>query len=288
MDSKDVDTSLTYRAAFKVIWQTLQLSWRLEKSKVLVYSIVAILEITGTLVSTYAGARLISLLFTAISNPQQRGTVWGWLVVTIIGQLAINVGFWLMNYSRRILYILASKWSSLTFMRQLSTIDIQTFHDTESRNTINKLDNGHGWQISQATSNTLELLYGCVRVLAIIIVVATIAWWIAPFLVIFLIPSLIAESKTAKAGWFVWDEKGDERHVFWGIAYLMARARSQLEIRALQAKETLLDVVDGMLTKFQVKQKAILKNANRIIGPAKVFEIVGIALTEICSDSTRD
>lgn len=223
---------------------------------------------------------MISLLFTAAQNPQQRGTVWLWLAATIAGQLLVNIGFWLMRYSGRVIYILASKWSSITFMRQLSTIDIHMFHDTDSRNMINKLDNGNAWQISVATSNTLELLYGVIRALAIIAVIATAAWWVAPFLILFLIPSLIAESKTAKAGWFVWDEKGDERHVFWGIAYLMARARSQLEIRALQAKDTLIRIIDDMISKFQLKQRTILKNANRAIAPAKVFEIVGIALTE--------
>lgn len=281
MNSSESTPGLGFRAAIKVVWQTLKLSWQLAKGQVLIYSLGAFLEISGTLLTTYAGARLVSLLFTAIQNPQQRGTVWMWLAATITGQLLVNLGFWLMRYGTRVLYILASKWSSLKFMRQLSTIDIQMFHDTDSRNMINKLDNGHGWQISVATSNSLDLIYGCVRALAIIIVIATVAWWIAPFLILFLVPSLIAESKTAKAGWFVWDEKGDERHVFWGIAYLMARARSQLEIRALQAKDALIDIVDGMISKFQLKQRTILKNANRVIAPAKVFEIVGIALTEI-------
>ena len=103
--------SLSYRSALSVIWQTLKLSWRLEKTQVLVYSVGASMEIAGTLVSTYAGARLISLLFTALHNTQQRGEVWFWLAITIASQLLINLGFWLMGYSRRILYILASKWS---------------------------------------------------------------------------------------------------------------------------------------------------------------------------------
>jgi len=283
MDAQTADTppKVDLRSALKVIGQTLKLSWELEKFQVGVFGLGAILEITGTIVSTYAGARLVGLLFTAIQNPIQRDSVWGWLAVTIVSQLAVNLGFWLMSYSRRIIYILASKWASLAFMKQLCVIDIQTFHDTESRNLINKLDNGYSWQISLVTSGTLDFVYSCVRAVAIIAVIATIAWWIAPFLAIFLIPSLVANSKTAKASWFVWDEKGDERHVFWGIAYLIARARNQLEIRALQAKDTLLNTLDIMLTKFQRKQRSILREANWIIGPSKIFEVIGIAFTEI-------
>lgn len=281
MNLPESTSGLGFRTAIQVVWQTLSLSWRLAKSQVLLYAFGAFLEIAGMLLTTYTGARLISSLFTAAQNPGQRGEVWFWLTGTIAGQLLVNLGFWLMSYSGRIVYIVVAKWSSLTFMRQLSTIDIQMFHDTDSRNMINKLESGYSWQIPNATSNTLQLLYGCVRTLAIIMVIATVAWWVAPFLILFLIPSLVAESKTAKASWFVWDEKGDERHVFWGIAHLMARARSQLEIRALQAKNALIDIVDGMSSKFQLKQRTILRNANRIIAPAKVFEIVGIALTEI-------
>ncbi|MHB1864782.1 MAG: ABC transporter ATP-binding protein [Candidatus Saccharimonadales bacterium] len=281
MDEKISSSQVNFRTSMIVIGKTLKLAWQLVKLEVCLYSLGAVSEIAGTIVSTYAGAKLIGLLFSALTNQHLRGSVWGWLAITIAGQLAVNIGFWLMNYSRRIIYIVASKWSSMSFMRQLCNIDIQAFHDTDTRNLINKLDSGHGWQISQVTSNSLDFTYSCFRALAIIVVVATVAWWIAPFLVIFLIPSLIAESKTAKAGWFVWDEKGDERHVFWGISWLMARASKQLEIRALQAKDVLLGTIDDMLDKFQHKQRSILNSANRIIGPSKVFEIVGIALTEI-------
>lgn len=272
---------LATRSAVKTIARTLKLAWQLDKVQVLIFSFGAALEITGTIVSTYTGARLVSLLFTAVSNHAQRHTVWGYLAATIVAQLATNLGFWLMSYSKRILFIMASKWAALSFMRKLCDIDIQTFHDTESRNLINKLDSGYSWQISNVAQNSLDLVYGIVRAAAIIAIVATAAWWVAPFLIVFLIPSLIAQSKTAKAGWFVWDEKGDERHIYWGIAYLMARAKHQLEIRALQAQDALLATVETMLDKFQRKQRTIFRNANWIIGPSKVFEIIGIALTEI-------
>lgn len=279
--STDTSTNITTRDSLKVIGRTIKLAWEIESFQVIIYSIGAILEISGTIISTYAGAKLINLLFTAIGNHHLRGSVWGWLAITIASQLAVNIGIWLMTYAKQILYILGSKWSSMSFMSQLSIIDIQTFHDTDSRNLINKLDSGHGWQMSQNLSYSLDLIYGIIRTIAIILVIATVAWWIAPFLLIFLIPSLISQSKATKARWFVWDEKGDERHVFWGIAYLMVRASKQLEIRALQAKDVLLNTVDDMLGKFQSRQRTILRDANRIIGPSKVFEIIGIALTEV-------
>src|SRR3989344_4973437 len=106
-------SNLTFRAAMKDIGRTLKLTWRLEPAQVGIFSFCAILEIAGTLVSTYAAARLISLLFTAVNNPSQRGAVWLWLAASIAGTLAISIGLWLMSYSKRILYILASNWSSL-------------------------------------------------------------------------------------------------------------------------------------------------------------------------------
>lgn len=279
--NRDSRHKLSLRESFKDIKQTLKLTWQLDPAQVGIFSVGAVLEIAGTLVSTYATARLVSLLFTAVHNPSLRGTVWLWLAGSLSGALAINIGFWLMRYSKRVLYLLASNWASLTFMRQLTNIDIQTFHDTESRNMINKLDSGHGWQISVACDSTLDLVYGFVRLIAIVAVVASLAWWVTPFLLIFLVPNLIAESRKAKTDWFVWDEKGDERHIYWGIAYLMARARNQLEIRAIQAKETLLGILEAMLERFVKKQRDTLRRANWAIGPSSVFEIIGIALTEI-------
>lgn len=274
-------TQLTFLASIKDIGRTLKLSWQLEPFQILIYATGAISEITGTLVSTYAGARLISILFTAVNNPIQRSSVWFWLALSIAGTLAISVGFWLMNYSKRIIYTLAGNWSSINFMRQLSSIDIHAFYDTESRNNINKLKNGYSWQISQVSNLSLDMVYGFFRLLAIMAVVASIAWWVAPFLLLFLIPNIVAETKKSKANWFVWDEKGDERHIFWGITGIMSAPRSQLEIRAMQAKNILISTIDKMLVSFQQRQREILRNANWTVGISSVLEVVGVGITQI-------
>lgn len=282
MRAEDTDKpSLTFKTAMRDIGRTLKLAWKLEPAQVGIYSFAAILEISGTLVSTYAAARLISLLFTAINHPSQRTAVWLWLAASIAGTLAISIGLWLMSYSKRILYLLTSNWSSLTFMHQLSNVDIQTFYDTDSRNTINKLDNGHGWQMSAACNDSLDLVYSVARLIAIVGVVASLVWWIAPFLILFMVPTIIAETRKAKAGWFVWDEKGDERHIYWGIAYQVARARHQFEIRALQAKKNLMATVETMLNRFSTKQRTILRKANWSIGLSNVFGTMGVAFAEI-------
>lgn len=272
---------LSLKLSAKIVRKTLSLIWSLSKTHFTVYFAGAISEIIGTVITALASAKLITSIILAIGDASFRSEVWFWLVIVVGAQLLINVGFWLMNYGRRIIFILSSRWSSMTFMRQLSTIDIKDFYETNIRNDINKLEAGHSWRISNLTGSVLELVYGILRAIVIILIAANIAWWVVPILIAFMIPSLIAETRTSKAGWFVWDEKGDERHVFWGISWLMSKAGKQMEIRVQRARSSLLKIVDDMLIKFQNKQRKIFQKANRIIGISKVFEVAGIAIVEI-------
>ena len=280
--SKDNEQSkLSYSVAARTMRRSLGLSWQMSKSKVALFIFGAFLEIGGTLLATFAGARVVGILIRAVSDHSIRSQAWNWLALTVAGWLAINVGFWLMTYVKRVFYIMGSRWGTVQFASKLCQINIQDFQNAKKRNRINKLDNGYSWQISNQIVNALDLTYGIVRAGVIVLVASQVAWWVVPVLVLFLIPSVVAESRTAKSSWFVWDQKGDERHVFWGIMNLMSRAKGQFEIRAFQAKKSLITILDNMLGEFQLKQLRILQKANRAIGTAKVSEIIGVALVEV-------
>src|SRR5690606_12983456 len=116
------------------------------------------------------------------------------------------------------------------FQAALCRIDLPKYYDEATRNKINKVAGGYTWQISNLAQESLDLAYGILRFLIITIVVSQITWWIVPLIVLFLIPSLIAEGKLAKAQWFVWDSKGDERHVFWGFDWIVRQPKGQMEL----------------------------------------------------------
>jgi hypothetical protein len=99
-----------------------------------------------------------------------------------------------------------------------------------------------------------------------------------PVIIIFLIPSLIAEGKVSKILWFVWDEKGDERHTFWGLDWIIRQPKAQMEIRSSQSKAFILNKIDRMLTAFYGEQERKYLGAFKLVLPSKLLEIFGTTL----------
>jgi ABC-type multidrug transport system fused ATPase/permease subunit len=163
----------------------------------------------------------------------------------------------------------------------MCTIDLQDFYDADVRNQINKAQSGYTWQIPNLVESSLDLVYALIRFLAIGMIVAQISWWLIPLVAIFLIPSLLTESTLAKVQWFVWDEKGDERHIFWGLENMTRRAVSQLEMRSMQASKYIQDTINNLNKKFYNKQEKVYGLASRRAVPAKILEIVGVAIGSI-------
>ena len=91
------------------------------------------------------------------------------------------------------------------------------------------------------------------------------------------LPSLVLENKLQSLQWFVWDEKGDHRHVFWGLENLLRRVRSQMELRSLQSRNYVIEKLRGMNELFYKKQERTFLRASKKILPAKVSEGIGTA-----------
>lgn len=263
--------------------QNLQLSLRMHRTSleirpvgVLFYLSGSLLEIASFLAAIFATARLGSKLAEFASSGQVNG-IWLWLFIDAIATAFMGLGFLLMSYGKRLVYFAFVRWSTDAYMKTLCSIDLGDFYDKEMRNIINKVSSGYTWQMANLSGMNLDLLYGILRFLAITVLVAQITWWIVPLIAIFLLPTLIAESRMAKMLWFVWDAKGDERHIFWGIDWIIRNAKGQLEARATQSTNFLLTKIKSLNGKFYKEQESQYRHASRLLVPTKVVEVIGTA-----------
>ncbi len=243
---------------------------------VLFYLSGSLLEIASFLAAIFATARLGSKLAEFASSGQVNG-IWLWLFIDAIATAFMGLGFLLMSYGKRLVYFAFVRWSTDAYMKTLCSIDLGDFYDKEMRNIINKVSSGYTWQMANLSGMNLDLLYGILRFLAITVLVAQITWWIVPLIAIFLLPTLIAESRMAKMLWFVWDAKGDERHIFWGIDWIIRNAKGQLEARATQSTNFLLTKIKSLNGKFYKEQESQYRHASRLLVPTKVVEVIGTA-----------
>ncbi|MCA9337669.1 ABC transporter ATP-binding protein [Candidatus Saccharibacteria bacterium] len=252
----------------------------LRADKSILYFFGALLEISSSILAIYAGARIAALLAQFITSGTAEN-IWLWLWISIGAGIGVVLGFAIMGYAQRILYFAFAKWSTVAFQSSLCRLDLSDFYDESTRNQINKVAGGYTWQIANLANANFELIYGMARFIAITFVVSQITWWIVPLLIIFLIPSLIAEGRISKILWFVWDEKGDERHTFWGLEWIMRQPKGQMELRSTQAKEFIVNKVNRMLSVFYKEQERKYNEASRVVFPTRVLEVAGTAIGSI-------
>ncbi len=264
----------------RIVRRMTSVSWRMRPRAVLSYFAGAVLEIVSFIVSIYATAKLGSLL-AGFATGGPTTDIWLWLWIDIAAAAGVALGHWVMGWSRRLLYFRIVIWATTEFQAALSRIDIADYYDEEVRNQINKAQNGYNWQMPNLAESTLELSYGIMRFLATAAVVSQITWWIIPLIAIFLIPSLIAENKRSQVQWFVWSSKGDDRHIFWGLDQIIRQAKSQMELRSLQARSYILQKIERMNREFYGKQESEFRRVNRYLVPATLLEVVGTGIGAI-------
>ncbi len=264
------------RRHVSISFRMYKIAMRLRPKIVILYFVGAAMEIGSSILTLYASAQIAGILASFITTNNAEN-IWFWLFVDIVSAIGIGLGFVIMKYCNNILYIEFGHWSTIQFQSTLCRIDMPGFYDEETRNKINKVQQGYTWQISNLIQSNLDLSYGILRFLALTLVVSQIVWWIVPLIALFLVPSLIAEAKKAQAQWFVWDSKGDERHVFWGLDWILRQPKGQLELRSTQASEFVIDKIDKMLGTFYAEQERKIKDSQGAVVVTKITETIGAA-----------
>ena len=278
--TKNTDDSLAIRPAIAMCVRLMRTAWQIRASAVIGFYVGAAVEIGSSLAAIYATAQLGARLAAFVANGQTAG-IWFWLWADIISGVLTGLGFLTMSYFKRSLYFSFVRWDVNTFLAALSNFDLQRFYEPEVRNQINKVGGAYIWQLPNLIDANLDLIYGLLRFLAITLVVSQIIWWIVPLIALFLIPSLIGESRLAKMQWFVWDSKGDFRHIFWGLEYIIKQAKGQMELRSTQATKFVLSKIDRMNEEFYDEQNAKYRQASRVLVPTKFLEAGGTAIGAI-------
>ncbi|MDQ5912777.1 MAG: transporter protein [Patescibacteria group bacterium] len=268
------NNTITMKRKLYISVRLIKLAWNLNKLAFMLYLTGAVIETGGSIAGIYAGAKLSGLLARYATTGVVEG-IWFWFWAIILTGLSIGFGFLCMQYSKRILYYDFVRWSSRTFLQTLNEIDLPQFYDDNTRNQINKVSSSYTWQISNLSDSNLELIYAIIRFLAITLVVSQISWWIIPVIALFLIPTLLSDAKIAKLQWFVWDQKGDERHVFWGLEQIIRNVKGQMELRSLQAAKYILNKIDRMNKSFYTEQSKRYKAAAPTLFGAMLLENVG-------------
>lgn len=228
-----------------------------------IYLLSSIMQIGTNIFTYYATARISGLLVEIVSGQGSTGELRKWFFIWVPVSLTSYGMYRIMSIQQTFIYYKLAQWSTRTFFGQLCNIDMSDFYDTETRNEINRISSGFSWQVPNTGTNALSMVQSTINTIATIITVGTITWWLIPLFVLLIIPTYIYESKIAKIGWFVWDEKNDNQHIFWGLQSIFTQAKHQFEIRALTSSGRLLGIARKLNENFYSRQEVEVKKYNR-------------------------
>lgn len=279
-DQEQLVARTSLKRRFQLYRRMLGVAWQARPGAILGYLVGVLAEIGGTLLAIFTTARLGGLLATFITTGQNEN-IWFWVGVDIASMALVGLGFLIMAYFKRLLYFSLVRWATNSFLAAVCQLDLHSFYETRSRNQLNKVSNGYIWQLPNLAEACLDLLYGLLRFVAITAIVSQITWWLVPLVALFLVPTLIAESAMAQLQWFVWDSKGDHRHIFWGLDYIIRQAKGQMELRSTQARRFVLDKIDRMNDGFYSEQQQKYRAASRWLVPTKLLEVAGTAIGSV-------
>lgn len=258
----------------KLTLRILAASWRIRPLAIFMFFVGAIMEVVGFIVSIYATAQIGGQLARYMAGGSTND-IWLWLWIGVAAAAMTAVGFWIMTWNKRLLYFRITVWATNQFQSALCRLDIQDFYDDKIRNQINKAESGYVWQISGLAESTLDLAYGVIRFVVTAAVVAQITWWLIPLLALFMVPSFYINNRLAQIKWFVWDEKGDDRHMFWGFNWLFRQAKNQMELRSTQAQHAVLKKIGDINNAFYQRQESNIRRPASLEPLAQLLEIGG-------------
>ncbi len=236
--------------------------------------VLAVFQTLAGVFNYYATARITAELVRVIISDGDESRVWVWFAVVVVSSMLLATAYRVSQTLERKIYFSLTRWSSLAYAQHLAQIDIQDFDNTDTRNLINKLNQGFNWQLPNAAYFSLAIFQSIFNLLVTAATIGTFAWWLLPIFVVLLIPMLLYETRVQKVGWFVFTTEGDGQHLFWGSMGIFQDVKKQFELRALGATRFFYSLLDKLTTKFYNKQIKIVNGLNKFAALAVVSQFL--------------
>ncbi len=262
------------REQITTFWWLISIAFRESRWRTIGYFFFASVQIATNLFTYYSTARVSAYLVEIVADKRPSSDIWPWIFLTGISSLIAYSSYRLLQIYQHLLYYKIARYSTRMFYEQLCSMDMSDFYDKDTRDELNRINEGYTWQLPNTATQCLGIVYGGLNTVVTVITIGIVAWWLIPVFAILLIPSLVYESKLSKINWFVTREDSDDRHIFWGLSSIFTVARKQFEIRALTAQAKLLRLVEKINGGFYDKQAKIFASLHWLAGVSVVLQII--------------
>ncbi len=277
---KKSDKMIKY-SLWKNVVRTIRLYWQIDKSSLISYLSLIILQVSASILTIYYGSRIIGQL-TKIYQHQSISNTHVYLLLgalTIAG-LAERFSWRWISFLQRKNWI---KWYvriTVDYNRAVSSLDMGQHHDYEFEKILQKVSQGYQYTPQNFADYILQCLHSIARLISTLIVIATFAPWLIIIMAVSLLPGYYAEKNFSKVKWNLWDEKGDKPLLAYRTTYFLLDKYKLQETKIFQTQKHLLNILKGLHTDFYGRElKYLRKTQGRSILALASEAIVAAGVT---------
>ena len=244
----------------KNVTRTLRLYWQIDKTSLIEYLFLIVLQVSSSILSIYFGSRIIGQL-TKIYQHQPISSTHVYLLLASLTIAGITQSFswrWI-SFLQRKNWI---KWYvqiTIDFNNAVSSLDMEQHNDYEFEKIIQKVSQSYQFTPQNFANYILECLHSIARLFSTLLVIATFAPWLIVILIISLLPGYYAEKRFSKLRWNLWEEKGDKAILANRTAYFLQDKYKLQETKIFDTKNHLLKILKNLHTDFYSKQLKYLR-----------------------------
>jgi ATP-binding cassette subfamily B protein len=268
-----VDTKVARTKFVRNIRRSLKTFWQIAPLSMCLYLGVALVQVAASLSEVWLIGRVLNRLTDVVVRHNGNGRMVVGLaialgVVTIVEQLA-----WvLLRYFERQAYQVWSVHNYFTFLQRSSLLDLGQFDDPDTKDLINRLDQGgYAWKPVNFAFSILYLFHSLARMVSTFVILASLAPVLIIVLLLANLPAVWVQKREADLSWGIWSQKGKDSHLFWALSALFRYRETMTEIKPQGSRMYLLGKAETAFRSYLDGQRSILR---RFLGSSLAAQIL--------------
>lgn len=179
-------------------------------------------------------------------------------------------------------YLLSAKFPSYlnsVILSKIANLDISYFEDPDFKNKLEKVRETYNWQPLNLLNNSISVLSGIVQTTIALVAVVNLNFFIIPIILLAAIPEFIAQIKSSKVAYAIWNWQSPLQRRFWYLANILQDASHIKEIKVFKLSKKLINEIKKIHQVFYkdnyiaAKNGFFLRSSSSTIGSLVFFGV---------------
>jgi ATP-binding cassette subfamily B protein len=274
---------ISFRHALKTSRQLLGLVWEVDRHLLIGYMIAVLLPAILPFLNAYIYAQIINFVVRHISGQSQSYSVFYTLIsLRLVALLIQDVAFTAQRRYDKQLWTRLPMHLYQKVLASITSLDVEYFENSDFKDKLERVRDSFNWRPLNMFSDISYSFQGIIQVVIAAVSLIYLNWLFAILILLSAIPTLIYQTKAAKAGWTIWEADTSARKRFWYLSDLLQNGQSVKELKLFQLSKSFLDDLKETQLNFVKENEVALKKEYYRGIFANIVNIVAYIIIEIC------